>query len=282
MPVVRRSKTFARDMADPEGSGSAKAPVCLDLLQLAQVNMDEFTYLHGLPEYLLAMLDTALIVNEKTLPVYGFVLAACSAVLSEMLVAQKLDSSTSTGVATSQIPLIGDCDSGTLLALNLIYQNCVLCKPCTSIKDEVEAKAIVEFGRKYNVSMLLEAGDAYLSKWLRPQCNNLQSTCCIRATRSDAKLAALQANQILLKTTQTAISWGIYAEEKELPKTLKYCETLLAHSFSVLPTTRLEFSRLSKESVLRVMAVLSEKYKEASAPYSTKACMCTNCTMHRF
>lgn len=192
---------------------------------------------------MLTMVDTAVVAEGEVLPMYAFVLAANSSVLRDVLASQKQDSKTTVGKISAKIPLICDSKASVLAALRYLYQKSVHGKAPAAISDALETQAVAEFGKKYDVAVLMEAADDFLTDYLSTQFKSLQDTPFsqqrghVRPTQSDDKL---------LQKAKIAVSWAVCAEENSLQKLLTYSEELLAHVFSLLPACRAEYSSLTK------------------------------------
>ena len=183
--------------------------LCLDLVQLAQDMREHLTYLHGVPEHLLATLDAARLVGGKTLPVHSFVLAATSAVLGEVLASQRGDSAASAGTKLVRLPLIDDLLSDVLAALKFLYHSCIPSKTSAAISERREGEAGVGFGKKYNVPVLLEAADGFLSEFLSVEYKAVQDT---PFSQQEGRA------KVTHDDTTHALAWVLYAEHHDLPK----------------------------------------------------------------
>lgn len=217
-----------------------------ELVQLAQTNLHKLRYLNNLPDQMVSTVDTALIVEDATYPVHSFILMSASPIFADMVASHYAEAINGKAPAPLAIPLLGSRKKETQSALQFIYQHCLLSKDKTlplDVKLE-EAECMVEFGHKWNMQLLLQAGDRMLCNQIARQCGSGPSS-IFGATLSEKAVKV--------------IAWAVRAETMALPKSLAFCERWLVLNFNKFADAHTELFHLGQQSMLRVMTGLADR-----------------------
>ena len=225
----------------PECTVSAQSS--LDLVQLA--NTSKFKNLDHLPKQLLNNVDVALVVESLVLPAHSVMLMAASTVFSEILAAQMTDSGVNKPRSSAlEVIMVGENRDCVQTALEHIYKRCSLSKGSPQISTTAEAKQLVKFGRKYNVSSTWTRAMLSCAAGLGPS---------LRFWTFKGSKGSAVANASVVERAAIVVEWAVMAEDKSLFCSLAYCESWIVRNFIRFPGAHNELCRLSKESMLRIM-----------------------------
>ncbi len=152
------------DVAHCESAENAPTPQASaspDLMQVARNNTHNLTYLRELPARLLETVDVGLKTGTAILPVHRYVLVAYSPVFAEILAGD-------TARPSSLCIPVGDTSTeGLQDALQYIYNRCPLARAnVPAITSFAEAERIAAAAHKFDIQLLLEASDAFMSSHL--------------------------------------------------------------------------------------------------------------------
>lgn len=212
------------------------------------------TYLAGLPKEVVETVDTALLVNDSVLPVHQLVLTLSSAVLRDLLFSQ---ASTLQGGQVQMVPLMDDGKDCVQDALAYMYQRVsMLSIEPPEVDSILEAKHLVRFGHKYGVKVLLDEGDAFISKWCK---TNLP----IPLSRD---MPVFKDKPHVMTAAQEVIEWVAFAEGASLHLTLVACESwFVRHIWELV--FHLEdglsgmLAQMSSDVLARIMSAVAMKDK---------------------
>ena len=210
-----------------------------ELRHYAEANFGNFPYLQeNLPKSLVREVDSALIVEDKVLPVHRFVLITSSPVFSDLLASSPPDGGNSNNVV--KIPLIGSAEQVTKMALYFMYERYARNKgedPCAALDV---AEQLAEFGHKYDIQAVLNVSDRSFVKWLN------QSD----ASSSQATIVGLAS---------TIIKIAKLAENFDLNNTSSCCQAWLVSNFHRYPALYPELLQLRRDSMIGVLNGLSRR-----------------------
>ena len=162
--------------------------------------------MEGLPASVAALSDTILKVDGTNLPVHRAILAINSPVFADLF-AYAL----SRGSKTSrlEIPLVGDEVLDVRTALEYLYKGCTICSSSALLlKSSDDARSLVKFAHKYNITSLVEACETYLVD-------------CLQQT----------GHHDFFTSTEALVEWTALAEECELNTFLAHCEVFIMHNW---------------------------------------------------
>ena len=215
-----------------------------ELVCLASSELHQLSYLQNLPEQMVSTVDTALTVEDATYPVHSFVLMSASPIFAGMVAAHYAEKTSGKTAAVLTIPLLGSQKRGTQSALQFMYQQSLLCKDkVLPVLDKLEeAEYLVEFAHKWNIQLLLQAGDKILCKQISRQCH-LDTSSRFGTTNSEKAIIVIQT--------------AVKAESMSLPRTLAFCEKWLVRKFSSNPDVHTQLYMICQQSMLRVMTGLA-------------------------
>lgn len=211
-----------------------------DLVCLASSELHQLSYLQNLPEQMVSTVDTALTVEDAIYPVHSFVLMSASPIFADMVAAHYAEKTSGKTAAVLTIPLLGSQKRGTQSALQFMYQQSLLRKDkVRPVFDKLEeAEYFVEFAHKWNIQLLLQAGDKILCKQISWHCAS-QSSPMFGSSNSEKAISV--------------IKWAVRAESMGLPRSLAFCEKWLVQQFNSITDVHTQLFTLCQQSMLRVM-----------------------------
>lgn len=209
-----------------------------DLRHFAEANFGNFGYLREIPKQLVREVDSALIVEDKVLPVHRFVLITSSPVFNEILASNPPDNGSSSSVV--KIPLIGSAEQVTMMALYFMYERYARIKgedPCAAVDV---AEQLAEFGHKYDIQVVLNVSDRSFVKWLNAS----------DASSSQATIVGLAST--IIKVTKLA-------ENFDLNSTSSCCQAWLISNFHRYPALYSELLQLRRDTMIGILNGLSKR-----------------------
>ena len=209
-----------------------------DLRHYAEANFGNFGYLREIPKQLVREVDSALIVEDKVLPVHRFVLITSSPVFSEILSSNCPDSGSTSSVV--KIPLIGTAEKVTKMALYFMYERYARNsgeEPCTAVDV---AEQLAEWGHKYDVQVVLNVADRSFVQWLNAS----------DASSSQATVVGLAST--VVKVTKLA-------ETFDLTSTISHCQSWLINNFHKYPPVYSELLQLRRDTMVSILNGLSKR-----------------------
>ena len=208
---------------------------------------DKLEYMAEYPSQMSHTTDIHLAATGCTLPVHSFVLLAFSPYFAEMVALHQTESRKTSVIKLLKIPMQSIAEEALRAALAYLYKELRPGAAKPIAKDIQQAKQLAETGHKFKVTVLHDAADVFIDKWLHSTGFDELKDFGLKPVFVSHPPRDI-TYRIVGETRRQAlgiINMTSFAETHLLPKSLESCATWLAQHFAQIAVAHQELSVLA-------------------------------------